>query len=392
MELVQALQLAAFWYRLPKHHLHLPLFQLIQLARETSEAIGIRDPNCSISLEPSETLAFTSSGDAWRAWIASYLYSAHTGVSVRVPHPVVWSSYVDLCIFSLDYWTYGLSTDRLLCQFARAARVCDQIASKLGLIDFNSFIDVADPVNQLAMHHLQGLITDWKAQIPASLNCASLQMWELAATIQLHECVLHTATNKQSFGGPFVAERLSVTDFPTPVVTSDHVLSLHTLRASCHALLNLFFSLDIPTFLSFPPMFSLVQSLYAQWILVKLYVSVTALGNSYGGFIDAGSLELDQYLARIMDRAVELSNVDSKCVQARILQATSRIKEWVCAYDESYAKQGAAFAGDFTSGSASFLGPDAFGLGENSAINWEIFIPPNEPFGNEFEDLFGYST
>ncbi|KAG0648883.1 hypothetical protein D0Z07_4634 [Hyphodiscus hymeniophilus] len=328
MELVQALQLAAFWYRIPKHHLHLPIFQLIQLAIEVAEEIGIGGPNCSISDGSTFSNESVSAGDAWRM-------------------------------------------------------------ARMNLMEFNFVVDIADPVTQVDMHGLQNLITDWKAQIPVSISCGILQMWEHFAVLYLHESVLHTPTNTESFAGPYIAERLSVTDFPTPVVTPDHAVSLHTIRDACHAMLDIFINLDIATFMGFPPGIIITQAFYAQWILIKLLVSVTAPGNTYGALLDPQSLQLEHYLIRMINFGVEVSKHDSGCVQARILNSIHRVKEWVCAYNESHGKQTAFF--ENATNAESFLGPEGFGFGESSAIQWDAFAF-NDPYDYGLGDLFGYTV
>lgn len=308
---------------------------------------------------------------------------------MRIPHPISWSNYLETSLICLDYFTYGLSTDRVLCQFVRAMRVCEQIATKANLNDFNSVVDVADPDTQLSMHGLHNLITDWKAQIPQSLSSPSLKLWEYYATLYIHECVLHTTTNKHSFAAPYLAERLSVTDFPVPIVTQDHLVSIYALRDASHGLLDLFISLDMLTLMSFPPFLFTSQAFYAQWILIKLYISATGPGNSYGAFLDAQSLQVEQYLAKMINTADKVKQIDARCGQARILNSTHRMREWFCAYNESHVKQTAIFTSRNSPG--SYLAPGSFGFGESSAINWDSSTSFDDSFEYGLEDLFGYT-
>ena len=55
MDLVQALQVASLWYRAPKHHAHVAVFQLIQLAAGIAEDLGIGGPHVSPSMSMTGT-------------------------------------------------------------------------------------------------------------------------------------------------------------------------------------------------------------------------------------------------------------------------------------------------------------------------------------------------
>lgn len=210
----------------------------------------------------------------------------------------------------------------------RAERLCGQIAEQLEFSNFNKAIDVAESTTKSTMQSLQNTITDWKAQIPPHLLCPALKLWEHAAMLYLHECVLHTSTNKSSFAAPYTAERLSVTDIPRPVVTQDHINSLVILRDNAHALIDLFSTLDNSTIMSFPALLFATRVTYSEYILVKLYLATTAPNNTFGTFMDPESIMLDAYL----QKAIEIRNfiyaIDQHCGTAKILSVPLRLKEW----------------------------------------------------------------
>lgn len=210
----------------------------------------------------------------------------------------------------------------------RAERLCGHIAAQLEFSDFSKFTDVTESTTKSTMQFLQNMIMDWKAQIPPYLLCPALKLWEHAAILYLHECVLHTSGNKQSFAAPFTAERLSVTDFPKPVVTQDHIDSLVILRDNAHALIDLFSTLDKSTIMSLPALLFASRVLYGEYILVKLYLATTAPGNTFGTFMDPDSIMLDAYLQKAIEIRNIIHAVDPHCGTAKILSMPLRLKEW----------------------------------------------------------------
>lgn len=210
----------------------------------------------------------------------------------------------------------------------RAERLCGQIATQLEFSDFGKLMDISESTTKTIMQSLQNMIIDWKAQIPPHLACPALKLWEHAAMLYLHECVLHTPSNKQSFAAPYTAERLSVTDFPKPVVTENHINSLATLRDNAHALIDLFSTLDNSTIMSLPALLFASRVNYSEYILVKLYLATTAHANTFGTYMDPNSIMLDEYLRKVIKIRNSIYTVDPQCGSAKILSMSLRLKEW----------------------------------------------------------------
>ena len=181
----------------------------------------------------------------------------------------------------------------------------------------------------------RNIITDWKTQIPPHLFNPILQFWEHVALLYAHEYVLHTTTNKQSFAAPFTAERLSVIDIPTPIVTPEHIGSSFALRDNAHAILDQFSTFDMDSVMALPPIVFLSRVAYAQWILMKLYLATTALGNTFGSFINPESLRVDECLEQMIAVNEKAQKIDPHCGNARILVAQRRLREWLFTYRAS---------------------------------------------------------
>lgn len=227
VELVQAILIASFWYRPPKNQIHIAIDRHLNLAVSIAEELGISSSESALSIASADQGESISSSDAWRTWSLCYLLSAGLSSCLRISPKVLWNSDLEMKLSSLEYSRDLVKTDILLCQFVRAERLCQQIIMEAGYNGSGLILDVTDDTR---MRWMQNLITDRKAQVFSSLKCPSLTLYNDFATLFLHECILHTPTNDRSFAAPYVAERLSMADFPAPIVTSHHINSLYTLR------------------------------------------------------------------------------------------------------------------------------------------------------------------
>ena len=326
VELVQAILIVSFWYRHHKNQTHFAINRLVNLAVSISEDTGIVESESALSVAATHFRDQMCSSNAWRTWILCYLLSSSLANCMRMPPRIPWSTDLEMKLSSLEYGKDSLHTDGLLCQFVSAERLCQQITTDAGYHASDRTMEITD---HQKIRQLQNLITDRKAQAFSSLSCPSLKLYEHSATILLNECILHTPTNKRSFAAPYVAERLSLTDFPAPIVTPDHIAALYKLRDGCHAILNAFMALDIQAIASSPLITFSAKAFYANWLLVKLYVTVTASGNTYGAFIGAEYLELDFYLGKMAHLGDLVCAFDGESSSGGMLQSSRRLREWV---------------------------------------------------------------
>lgn len=193
---------------------------------------------------------------------------------------------------SHQYSAISKPTDPWLSQLIRAEHICEQIAEQMELFDTTSYTELSDPAIRLKTQTCRNRILNWRMSIPSHVRTPTLLFWENLATAYMHEAVLHTATNKMSFAAPFVAENLSVTDFPAPaLVTQDHITALFELTSAVQAMIDLYSNLDTETMVAMPGFLHSSRAAYALFLLAKLYIATTAPENSFGSVFD-GSMTL----------------------------------------------------------------------------------------------------
>lgn len=163
-----------------------------------------------------------------------------------------WSSHHDQCLLFVEYSPTSLPTDRWVGQYFRAERLCDDVVEQMELSSLASYYDVSQAGMKIKIQHCKNQILNWKVKIPQVLRVPSLILWEHVATAYMYEAVLHTPTNKRSFAAPFVAENLSCSDFPTPVVTQDHITAVYELLSALHAIIDITSSFDAMTAMAQP--------------------------------------------------------------------------------------------------------------------------------------------
>ena len=265
------------------------------------------------------------------------MLSATLALFTRSPNASTWDARDENNLQMLEFSYFRMDTDELLCQHVRAERLCDIVATAQRLYDDAPTVDIADPAVQLGMQRLADSIVDWRSQVPPSLNSPVMEFWQHAATLYLQEPVLHTPTNASSFSAPFIAPRLSVTDFPAPLPpTPAHLSSIHALRTSIHALLDLFASFSTAHLTALPAMYFPGRVAYAAYLLAKLYVALTAPGNTLGAFVDPGTLLMEHYLEIMVRSHRRVCEIDEWCGQARILSSAFRLREWYMNYQANF--------------------------------------------------------
>lgn len=331
MELIQAICIVVQFYRAPRHHTHISAFHMVEIMTAMAEDLGTGGWAGSPALGQTLSEVNLSATDALRTWSACQLLSGAMAIYQRQPRPRKSDTDFAHGIFMLEY-AYALPTDRLLCQYVRAEALCGEIATRSNYYTAD-VSEVSDPEAQLRMRTLQDKITDWKAQIPPGVWCMGLEFWDHILAMYLHEPVLHTSTNKQSFSAPFIAEKLSVTDFPRPIVRQEHLASIASLRTASHAIIDLYTALDTRAAMLMPAVQFAARVLYALYILVKIYVASTGDGNTLGAFVDTETLQIEPCIDKMEVSATMIGAVDDRCGQYRILQAVTRMREWLSTYN-----------------------------------------------------------
>lgn len=346
LELLQAIQIVCLWYRSPKQHKQVALNQLICSACNIAEGLGIsgplhgpwmdgRDSGIKAEKDACEEKD-EESIDCWRAWMVCYHLAVSGTLFMRRRNVMQqWDDHHEQCALFLFHSPYALPTDRVLSKLLRAERLCEQIAYTLGLTDPDTFIDISEPSTRTKIQTCRNLVLNWKVQTPQSLRTPLLFFWENVALAYMHEPVLHTPTNKETFTAPFVADRLSVTDFPSQAVTEQHITAVYELLSALHCIIDTLCNWSTSELLGQSGLIVSSRATYANYTLLKLYVATVAPGNTLGAVIDPTLLRYEEYSDKLIAAAARISEIDDRCSPSRILGAASKLREWYENYNAS---------------------------------------------------------
>jgi len=380
LELVQAIHIVCIWYRTPRHHRHVAVYQLIQLASSLAADIGIDGPLTTPGMHFTIEGGNLDGTECWRAWLSCYCMSAAMSIFLRRENSTTWTEQHEQCLIYLPASPVALPSDKWLGQFFRAERLCGQIAEILEFHDMYACHDISEPDTKSKLQSCRNLILNWRISIPQSLRTPLITFWEHLASAYMFESVLHTITNKQSFTAPYVSERLSLTDFPAPVVTQDHITAVYELISATHAMIDIFVAFETPTLIALSGLFVASRAAYANYLLAKLYIATTVPGNTLGSIVDASIIRAEEYNNKLVDASSRVSTVDVRCSCARILGSANRMREWYASYNASLYSDGgllnAAAGLQFDSYLAGNALPPVDGTGSTSQkeTEWETFF------------------
>ena len=333
LELVKALVVATIWFRGYSKAGQGVVHQLVQTAVNVAVDIGIcgQKQTCVLTYDLWKDEHLTSL-DARRTWLACFLASSSISTVMRRPDTNHWAPYHESCLQHLLTASDSLPSDRLLYHIVYAEKLCHRVTSRLSLLDAMVYKDVNETATKVCVSELRQEIEDWQAQIPEDVRSASLDFGRYAALIYLNELILHTPTNKSTFASPFLPDNIRPDDFAAPIVTVDHVSSLYAILDACHAALDLALGLDSMLTFSLSPIMYTPRVLYATFILVKLYVAVTAPGNTYGAVLNRSELRLEDYFQKAKTLSLALNAIDPGSCHTMLISAHAWLEQWFVEY------------------------------------------------------------
>lgn len=302
----------------------IPVFPLTQFATNVGIDVGISGLPQSIGHDPNIS------------YLQRYAVTSAIATIIREVDSNPWTDFHEECLNLIEDSPGATPTDLLFCKLIAAERLCHDIASRSGLCSQSASTTLQQDPLQIGNAEIRLEIEKWwkgAAHEPLML------FYRHIAVLYLNESVLHTPSNKWTFGTPFVPERIAPGDFAAPAVTVDHIGSLYALKDSCHAALDAAISVDSTTDIHLTPVSFHPRVLYAIFILVKLYVAVTAPGNTYGTVLSKSELRLEEYFDKLRSTAStgfastsSSSGGQQTSFSSMILTASAWLEHWFIGY------------------------------------------------------------
>ncbi|EPE10821.1 c6 transcription factor [Ophiostoma piceae UAMH 11346] len=323
-EIVWALLIACFWFRTRPGGAHTTVHQMAQMSGSLAAQLCTSGPNATRV--------------ARLACLASFTASSSLALGIRrLDRNAKWTPKHDSCLKELS--AMALPSDELFLHAVRGDWLCYRVAEAVHLCDpaYHWDLSVDTSNRRRIVAEMQTEIDDWTATSCRRTDHKYLLFYRYAAIIHLHEPVLHTPTNKMTFGAPFRSEKMAETDFARPApdaITGGHVAALYALRDACHALLDLATGdPDVTRFLADSPLPFVAKVFHAVLVLAKLHVAVTGLGNTYGAVLRPEELRLAQYPDKVARLAASCQELNPGAFNGRIFSCCSGMGDWLKSYD-----------------------------------------------------------
>jgi hypothetical protein len=335
-DLLLALQLVCLWYRSPRNSTQIPLFQLVHISSDMAIDLGFG----GFQNPPSLSIAGMQEGllggvESCRVWLISFIISDTVALLRRKANDQKWSLHHDYCLAMVESNARTSEDNHLLwlAQHARATRILATVSDEMDLQTALVSPVVGTPTCQQVMYVLQSQITAWRLQVPVDLWSSSLTFTGFYMELTLNEPVLYTPTNKTAFAAPYIIERVSVTDFPAPILTQHHLDCVRALTSACHNLLDVATSFTGVEMISLPSLIYAPRVAHAAVTLLKLHVAVTVPGNTYGQILSAEEVMMEVYLDKCLDLVARGIEVDAQSVMVRIVKYAREMKNWLLQYE-----------------------------------------------------------
>ncbi|KAF4456392.1 hypothetical protein F53441_1462 [Fusarium austroafricanum] len=330
LDLIQAALIAALWARPSLDSNHGNPYLIVSLAHNLSVELGLG----GAEMQPSAPAWFfriqgPPTLDMQKTWLASWMASTMAALGTRRPYRFDWgmSHYEALHALETDgsdpLFLEMLCTTRLLAQAASAFELC----------------------NTLSVHNINSdLAAATRAQIYNDINRLSsrplahniqLRFWRMLVAIYVNEPVLHTATNKTLFTSPYISERIGVNDFACGQVTETTATALRSIVEACHLAIDVVLEMDPSTILSLPSLCFGPAVSYTLSILIKVFVAVSAPGNTYSQILTRDALHVRAAMKKLISVKESLLKLDPHMGNwnTRIIGSVEWLGVWLDDYE-----------------------------------------------------------
>ncbi|KAF4999485.1 hypothetical protein FGRMN_2414 [Fusarium graminum] len=331
LDLVQAALIVGLWIRPSLAMSHGNPLQLVSLAHTLGVELGLGG-----AIMPSSAPAwfFRIHGpltlEMQKIWLVSWATSTMAALTLRRAHSFDWG----LSHYEALHVLESSNSEPLFLELLHTIRLHGQVASALDLCSSHSFHDINS-----------NFAAATRSQIYKDLNALSsrplahdlqLRFWQMQVAILVNEPVLHTATNKILFGSPYLSERIGVNDFACPpLVTETTAIALRSLVEACHLAIDVVVEMEPSAILGQPSLCFGPAVSYTLSILVKVFVAVSAPGNTYSQILTRDTLRIRDAIKKLISVKEALLKLDPHLGNwnTRIIGSVEWLGVWLDDYE-----------------------------------------------------------
>jgi hypothetical protein len=331
LDLVQAALIVGLWIRPSLEMSHGNPLQLVSLAHTLSVELSLGG-----AIMPSSAPVWffriqgPSTLEMQRIWLVSWMTSTIAAIPLRRQHSFDWgiSHYEALHALETN------NSDLMFLELLHTVRLHAQVASAFDLCNINSFDDINSDFAAATRSQIYSDLNELSSR-PLARN-VQLRFWRMQVAILVNEPVLHTTTNKILFGSPYLSERIGVNDFACPLqVTETTAIALRSLVEACHLAIDAVLEMEPSAILGQPSLCLGPAVSYTLSILVKVFVAVSAPGNTYSQILTRDALRIRDAMKKLVAVKETLLKLDPHMGNwnTRIIGSVEWLGVWLDDYE-----------------------------------------------------------
>ncbi|KAF4341025.1 cercosporin resistance [Fusarium beomiforme] len=330
LDLIQAALISGLWLRSSIDCNHANPNQLVSLAHNLGVELGLGGKEMQSSaaaylnrIQEPQTLEMK------KTWLASWMASTMTAVGVRNPHDFDWGQAHFEALHALE----AGQSDRWFLEMVYTMRLFARVANDLELCNTGAFHDINSDLVVATRNQIYDEMNEL-IERPLADNL-QLRFWRMLIAIHVNEPVLHTATNKALFAPPYISERIGVNDFACGPITSATATALRSIVEACHLAISIVLEMYPITILCLPSLCFGPAVSYTLSILIKVFVAVSAPGNTYSQILTRESLHVREAMAKLIEVKEELLKIDPQMGNwnTRIIGSVEWLGVWLDDYE-----------------------------------------------------------
>ncbi|RHZ54400.1 putative C6 transcription factor (War1) [Aspergillus thermomutatus] len=324
LELVQALVVSCHWYTPPDQFEQLKFYQLTHMAVTVAMDLGMNRrlltrnkplpmfKEMAMKKPPSMN---PDSPETRRTWLACYFMAVQVAVSLRRVLLVRWQPYMDECVAILEKSPDALPSDKAVIQWAKLARMTEDINFQLSSDDAVSNVPFTDPKVQYTVKVFEKQLEQWKRETPPEIYNPIMKQSEYIVNLYIYEnsMLMETGDDRKKTGEDYT--------------NAAHMHALSVCLTSIHQVLDTICSVDIKDLISLPTV-CLARASFAAVSLIKLYSIVSSPGSQIGQVIDPSSLKVEYYLNEVIDHYAAAGELPGGRTPGKFSVVLAMLRSW----------------------------------------------------------------
>lgn len=354
LELIQAMQVTALWYKPPERAEQTNFYQIIHMAAVMALDIGLGKrfnpakakrgfggPNAKYAPGPGKVLPQDSDTlEARRAWLGCYYLCASASMVLRRPNLVRWTNYMKECIEVLESHPDAFPSDKIFCQYVKIQHICEDIGLQFLMDDNTANISITDPKVTYALNVLETQLKTWKENIPEEFRgLGGLRFFEHVTALYLHEIALHFNHNVEDFRMPFTEESLKSVNNTSDTLTQNQMAALEACLKAAHGILDTMLGFEVAVVKSLPMLIYFVRCVYAIVILIKMHVAVCTPGSELGKMMKPEQLRVEFYVDSLIGLFSYVAKEEEFRPHPKILRILNVLRDWFGKHKENVRAQ-----------------------------------------------------